>query len=301
MMEATGVLPEGRISINCLGLWNDEQRDAYKPIVDFAHAMGTKIGIQLAHAGRKGSTMPPGSDHPIASIAEGGWSAPAPSEIPFGKMPTPHAMSSEEIKNAVAAFGTAAKRAVDAGFDLVEIHAAHGYLIHQFLSPLSNARSDEYGGSFENRTRFLVQIVGAIRAAIPESMPLFVRISATDWVDGGWDLPQSIELARVLKHIGVDLIDVSSGALSDKQQIPVGPGYQVPFASAIKAEAEIPTSAVGMIHEAEFANEIVASGKADAVMAARAFLRNPRWALDVAHQLGADIKWPSQIAMGKRK
>ena len=300
MMEATGVLPEGRISINCLGLWNDEQRDAYKPIVEFAHAMGTKIGIQLAHAGRKGSTMPPGSDHPFASVAEGGWSAPAPSEIPFGKMPMPHAMSIEEIKNTVAAFGTAAKRAVEAGFDLVEIHAAHGYLIHQFLSPLSNARSDEYGGSFENRTRFLVQIVNAIRAVIPQSMTLFVRISATDWVEGGWDLPQSIELARVLKHIGVDLIDVSSGALSDKQQIPVGPGYQVPFASAIKAEAEIPTSAVGMIHEAEFANEIVASGKADAVMAARTFLRNPRWALDVAHQLGADIQWVPQLKMGKK-
>ncbi len=300
MMEATGVLPEGRISINCLGLWNDEQRDAYKPIVEFAHAMGTKIGIQLAHAGRKGSTMPPGSDHPFSSVAEGGWSAPAPSEIPFGKMPTPYAMNIEEIKNTVAAFGTAAKRAVEAGFDLVEIHAAHGYLIHQFLSPLSNARSDEYGGSFENRTRFLVQIVNAIRAVIPQSMPLFVRISATDWVDGGWDLSQSIELARVLKHVGVDLIDVSSGALSDKQQIPVGPGYQVPFASAIKAEAEIPTSAVGMIHEAEFANEIVASGKADAVMAARTFLRNPRWALDVAHQLGADTHWVPQLKMGKR-
>jgi len=301
VMEATGVLPEGRISINCLGLWNDEQRDAYKPIVEFAHTMGTKIGIQLAHAGRKGSTMPPGSDHPFASVAEGGWSAPAPSEIPFGKMPMPQAMSIEEIKNTVAAFGTAAKRAVEAGFDLVEIHAAHGYLIHQFLSPLSNARSDEYGGSFEDRTRFLVQIVNAIRAVIPQSMPLFVRISATDWVEGGWDLPQSIELARVLKHIGVDLIDVSSGALSDKQQIPVGPGYQVPFASAIKAEAEIPTSAVGMIHEAEFAGEIVASGKADAVMAARAFLRNPRWALDVAHQLGAEIKWQPQLSMGKKR
>jgi 2,4-dienoyl-CoA reductase-like NADH-dependent reductase (Old Yellow Enzyme family) len=301
MMEATGVLPEGRISINCLGLWNDEQRDAYKPIVEFAHAMGTKIGIQLAHAGRKGSTMPPGSDHPIASIAEGGWSAPAPSEIAYGKLSVPHAMSIDEVKKAVVAFGAAAERAVDAGFDLVEIHAAHGYLIHQFLSPLSNARSDEYGGSFENRTRFLVQIVGAIRAAIPESMPLFVRISATDWVEGGWDLPQSIELARVLKNIGVDLIDVSSGALSDKQQIPIGPGYQVPFAEAIKKEAEIPTNAVGMIDEAEFANELVASGKVDAVMAARAFLRNPRWALDVAHELGADIKWPQQIAMGKRK
>jgi 2,4-dienoyl-CoA reductase-like NADH-dependent reductase (Old Yellow Enzyme family) len=299
MMEATGVLPEGRISINCLGLWNDEQRDAYKPIVQFAHAMGTKIGIQLAHAGRKGSTMPPGSDHPFASVAEGGWSAPAPSEIPFGKMPTPHAMSIEEIKNTVAAFAAAAQRAVNAGFDLVEIHAAHGYLIHQFLSPLSNARTDEFGGSFENRTRFLVQIVNAIRAVIPQSMPLFVRISATDWVEGGWDLPQSIELARVLKHIGVDLIDVSSGALSDKQQISVGPGYQVPFASAIKAEAEIPTSAVGMIHEAEFANDVIASGKADAVMAARAFLRNPRWALDVAHQLRADINWVKQLERGK--
>lgn len=301
MMEATGVLPEGRISINCLGLWNDEQRDAYKPIVEFAHAMGAKIGIQLAHAGRKGSTMPPGSNHPIASIAEGGWSAPAPSEIAFGKLSVPHAMSSDEVKKTVVAFGAAAERAVDAGFDLVEIHAAHGYLIHQFLSPLSNARSDEYGGSFENRTRFLVQIVGAIRAAIPESMPLFVRISATDWVEEGWNLPQSIELARVLKNIGVDLIDVSSGALSDKQQIPIGPGYQVPFAEAIKKEAEIPTNAVGMIDEAEFANELVASGKVDAVMAARAFLRNPRWALDVAHELGADIKWPQQIAMGKRK
>ena len=301
MMEATGVLPEGRISINCLGLWNDQQRDALKPIVEFAHAMGTKIGIQLAHAGRKGSTMPPGSDHPFASIEEGGWSAPAPSDIPFGKMPTPHAMSVDEIKQTVAGFASAAQRAVEAGFDVVEIHAAHGYLIHQFLSPLSNIRTDEYGGVFENRTRFLVQVVNAIRAVIPDSMPLFVRISATDWVDGGWDLAQSIELARVLKHIGVDLIDVSSGALSDKQQIPLGPGYQVPFAAAIKGEAEIPTIAVGLIDEAEFANEIVASGKADAVMAARAFLRHPRWAFDVAHQLGADITWPRQISMGKKR
>ena len=301
MMEATGVLPEGRISINCLGLWNDEQRDALKPIVDFAHQMRTKIGIQLAHAGRKGSTMPPGADHPFASREEGGWSAPAPSAIAFGKMPVPHEMSIDEIKRTVAGFADAAKRAVDAGFDLVEIHAAHGYLIHQFLSPLSNQRTDEYGGDFENRTRFLVQVVNAVRAAIPDSMPLFVRISATDWVDGGWDLAQSIDLARVLKHIGVDLIDVSSGALSDKQQIPVGPGYQVPFAEAIKKEAGIPTNAVGMIHEAAFANELVASEKVDAVMAARAFLRHPRWALDVAAQLGADIDWPRQISMGKRK
>jgi len=301
MMEATGVLPEGRISINCLGLWNDAQRDALKPIVDFVHEMKTKIGIQLAHAGRKGSTMPPGSDHPFASIEEGGWNAPAPSEIPFGKMPVPHGMSVEEIKRTVTAFADAAKRAVDAGFDLVEIHGAHGYLIHQFLSPLSNQRTDEYGGSFENRTRFLVQIVHAIRAVIPESMPLFIRISATDWVDGGWDLAQSIDLARILKHIGVDLIDVSSGALSDQQQIPLGPGYQVPFAEAIKKEVGIPTNAVGLIHEAVFANELVASGKVDAVMAARAFLRNPRWASDVAAQLGVDIDWPRQISMGKKR
>ena len=301
MMEATGVLPEGRISINCLGLWNDQQRDALKPIVEFAHQMKTKIGIQLAHAGRKGSTMPPGADHPFASVEEGGWSAPAPSAIAFGKMPVPHEMTHDEIKKTVAAFASAAQRAVDAGFDLVEIHAAHGYLIHQFLSPLSNQRTDEYGGDFENRTRFLVQVVNAVRAAIPDPMPLFVRISATDWVDGGWDLAQSNDLARVLKHIGVDLIDVSSGGLSELQQISPAPGYQVPFAEAIKKEAGIPTNAVGMIHEAEFANELVASGKADAVMAARAFLRHPRWALDAAAQLGADIEWPRQISMGKRR
>jgi 2,4-dienoyl-CoA reductase-like NADH-dependent reductase (Old Yellow Enzyme family) len=301
MMEATGVLPEGRISINCLGLWNDEQRDALKPIVEFAHQMKTKIGIQLAHAGRKGSTMPPGADHPFASVEEGGWSAPAPSAIAFGKIPVPHEMTHDEIKKTVAAFGSAAQRAVDADFDLVEIHAAHGYLIHQFLSPLSNHRTDEYGGDFENRTRFLVQVVDAVRAAIPDSMPLFVRISATDWVDGGWDLAQSIDLARILKHIGVDLIDVSSGGLSELQQISPVPGYQVPFAEAIKKEAGIPTNAVGMIHEAAFANELVASEKVDAVMAARAFLRHPRWALDAAAQLGADIDWPRQISMGKRR
>ena len=300
MMEATGVLPEGRISINCLGLWNDAQRDALKPIVEFAHAMGTKIGIQLAHAGRKGTTMPPGSEHPFATVAEGGWSAPAPSEIPFGKMPTPHEMTVDEIKKTVTAFADAAKRAVDAGFDLVEIHAAHGYLIHQFLSPLSNHRSDEYGGAFENRSRFLVEIVNAIRSVIPDSMPLFVRISATDWVDGGWDLAQSIDLARVLKHTGVDLIDVSSGGLSDQQKISPAPGYQVPFAEAIKNEVGIPVNAVGMIHEASFANELVSSGKVDAVMAARAFLRHPRWPFDVAAELGADIDWPIQLERGKR-
>ena len=301
MMEATGVLPEGRISINCLGLWNEEQRDALKPIVDFAHQMKTKIGIQLAHAGRKGSTMPPGADHPFASVEEGGWSAPAPSAIAFGKMPVPHEMSVDEITRTVAGFADAAQRAVAAGFDVIELHGAHGYLIHQFLSPLSNHRADEYGGDFENRTRFLVQVVNAVRAAIPDSMPLFVRISATDWVDGGWDLAQSIDLARVLKHIGVDLIDVSSGGLSELQQISPAPGYQVPFAEAIKKEVGIATNAVGMIHEADFANELVSSGKVDAVMAARAFLRHPRWALDAAAQLGADIDWPRQILMGKRK
>ena len=301
MMEATGVLPEGRISINCLGLWNEEQRDALKPIVDFAHQMKTKIGIQLAHAGRKGSTMPPGADHPFASVEEGGWRAPAPSAIAFGKMPVPHEMSIDEIKRTITGFADAAERAVAAGFDVIELHGAHGYLIHQFLSPISNHRTDVYGGDFENRTRFLVQVVNAVRAAIPDSMPLFVRISATDWVDGGWDLTQSIDLARVLKHIGVDLIDVSSGGLSELQQISPAPGYQVPFAEAIKKEVGIPTNAVGMIHEAEFANELVASGKVDAVMAARAFLRHPRWAFDVAHELGAEVEWPRQISMGKRR
>ena len=300
MMEATGVSPEGRISTQCLGLWNDEQAERLKPIVKFAHQMETKIGIQLAHAGRKGSCLPPWSDHPMASLDEGGWECVAPSAISFGgKYPTPRSLSEIEIAELVAAFGSAAKRAVSAGFDLVEIHAAHGYLIHQFLSPLSNTREDEYGGSFENRIRFLLEIIDAVRSAIPDSMPLFLRISASDWLDGGWTIDDSVALAKIAKVRGVDLIDVSSGGTSSGAPVPVGPGYQVPFADQIRNQADIPTAAVGLITEPEQAEEIVSSGKADAVMMAREFLRNPRWPLFAAQKLGSEVNWPVQLLRGK--
>jgi len=300
MMEASGVVPEGRISTKCLGLWNEEQSKRLKPIVDFAHSMGTKIGIQLAHAGRKASCLPPWSDHPMASKEEGGWECVAPSPISFGgKYPVPRELTKNEIEELVRSFASAAKRAVAAGFDLVEIHAAHGYLIHQFLSPISNQRNDEYGGSFENRTRFILDIARAVRNAIPESMPLFTRISASDWLEGGWTIDDSVQLSKLLKVAGVDLIDVSSGGTSSGAPVPVGPGYQVPFATKIKEEAAIPTCAVGLITQAHQADEIVRSGNADAVMMAREFLRNPRWPLAAAQDLKAEVSWPVQLIRGK--
>ena len=300
MMEASGVVPEGRISTKCLGLWNEEQSKRLKPIVDFAHSMGTKIGIQLAHAGRKASCLPPWSDHPMASKEEGGWECVAPSPISFGgKYPVPRELTRNEIEELVRSFASAAKRAVAAGFDLVEIHAAHGYLIHQFLSPISNQRDDEYGGSFENRIRFILDIARAVRNAIPESMPLFTRISASDWLEGGWTIEDSVQLSKLLKEAGVDLIDVSSGGTSSGAPVPVGPGYQVPFATKIKEEAAIPTCAVGLITQAHQADEIVRSGNADAVMMAREFLRNPRWPLAAAQELNAEVSWPVQLIRGK--
>jgi 2,4-dienoyl-CoA reductase-like NADH-dependent reductase (Old Yellow Enzyme family) len=298
--EATGVVPEGRISIGCPGLYNDEQIAAWKHINDFVHTQGVKIGIQLAHAGRKAGTTLPGSDHTMATPEEGGWQAVAPSAIAFPGYPEPRELTRVEIKSLVHSFGTAAKNAVAAGFDLVEIHAAHGYLIHSFYSSLSNTRTDEYGGSYENRTRFLKEIVEEVRAAIPESMPLFVRISASDWTDGGWTIEESIQLAPELTAMGVDLIDVSSGGNVSGAAITVGPGYQLHFADAIKNSGGATTSAVGMITQAEQAEEIIASGKADAVMMAREFLRNPRWPLAAAATLGQEVKWPKQIERGKR-
>lgn len=300
MMEATGVTPEGRISTTCLGLWNDEQRNRLKPIVEFAHSQGTKIGIQLAHAGRKGSCLAPWRDHPMATVDEGGWQCVAPSAIAFGgKYPTPRALTKDEIVGLVTAFAAAARRAVAAGFDLVEIHAAHGYLIHQFLSPISNNRSDEYGGTFANRTRFLKEVASAVRAAIPDSMPLFLRISASDWLDGGWSIDESVALAQELRDMGVDLIDVSSGGTSSGAPVPVGPGYQVPFADRIRNEAKIPTAAVGLITQPHQAEEVIESGKADAVMMAREFLRNPRWPLYAAGVLGVEVDWPVQLERAK--
>ncbi|MBU6352856.1 MAG: NADH:flavin oxidoreductase/NADH oxidase [Actinomycetales bacterium] len=300
MMEASGVTPEGRISTKCLGLWNDNQTDRLRPIVDFAHSFGAKIGIQLAHAGRKGSCLPPWSDHPMASKEEGGWESVAPSPISFGgKYPVPRELTISEIKELVRSFADAAQRVASVGFDLVEIHAAHGYLIHQFLSPLSNQRSDDYGGSFENRVRFIIDIVKAVRVVIPDSMPLFVRISATDWLEGGWTIDDSIELSKTLKNCGVDLIDVSSGGTSSGAPVPVGPGYQVPLAHQIRVESQIPTSAVGMITDPQQAEAIIAEGRADAVMLGREMLRNPRWAFHAAHVLGAEVKWPNQLLRAK--
>jgi 2,4-dienoyl-CoA reductase-like NADH-dependent reductase (Old Yellow Enzyme family) len=300
MMEASGVVPEGRISTACLGIWNEAQTERLKPIVDFAHSMGTKIGIQLAHAGRKASCLPPWSDHPMASKAEGGWDCVAPSAISFGgKYPVPKELTVAEIKTLVKSFADAAKRAVMAGFDLVEIHAAHGYLIHQFLSPISNKRNDEYGGSFENRIRFFIEITEAVRKAIPDAMPLFARISASDWLEDGWTIDESVELCKLLKSAGVDLIDVSSGGTSSGAPVPVGPGYQVPFAERIRRESNIFTCAVGLITEAHQANEVVESGRADAVMMAREFLRNPRWPLQAAKELNAEVSWPNQLLRGK--
>lgn len=299
MAEATGVVAEGRISIGCPGLYNDEQVAAWAPIVEFAHSMGSKMGIQLAHAGRKGGTALPWSDHRMATPEEGGWQAVAPSAIAFEGYPEPHALTVQEIQELVKSFGVAAKRALAAGFDLVEIHAAHGYLLHEFYSPLSNHRTDEYGGDFQGRTRFLKEVVKEVRTSIPDSTPLFVRISASDWTQDGWTVEDSVQLANELSALGVDLIDTSSGGNVHNAKITPGPGYQVPFAEAIRHGASITTSAVGMITDPVQANEIIESGKADAVMLARELLRNPRWPLHAAKVLGVDIKWPHQIDRGK--
>lgn len=293
--EASGVTPEGRITPSCPGLWSEDHVAAFGPIVDFAHSMGTRIGIQLAHAGRKGSTHEPWNGSGSVPLDAGGWETLAPSAIPFGTYATPRALTREEIADLVETFVEAAKRVVAIGFDVVEIHAAHGYLLHQFLSPLSNLRDDEYGGEFSGRTRFLREVVAAVRNAIPASMPLFVRVSATDWVEDGWDLAQTIELAKDFRELGVDLIDVSSGGLVHDAKIPFGPNYQVPFAAAIRKEAGIATSAVGLITEPAQAEEIIARGSADAVMLARAFLRNPHWAQNAAESLGVIIPWPKQF------
>ncbi|MGE5603467.1 MAG: NADH:flavin oxidoreductase/NADH oxidase [Nitrososphaerales archaeon] len=278
IVEATAVEARGRISARDLGLWNEEQAVALAPIVAFMAEHGAVPAIQLAHAGRKAAV--PG--------------AIAPSAVAFEKMPVPQAMGSAEIEAVIAAFERSARYAVAAGFQAIEIHAAHGYLLHEFLSPLSNLRTDEYGGSLENRGRLLREMVEIVRATLPAGLPLFVRISATDWVEGGWDVDESVELAQMLGSLGVDLIDASSGGLSAAQQIKLGPGYQVPFAERIRREANICTAAVGLITEATYADAVVREGKADAVLIARASLRNPYWPLQAAKQLGREVNIPFQ-------
>lgn len=299
MVEATGVVPEGRISIACTSLHTQAHADAFKPMINFAHSHNVKMGIQLAHAGRKASTMRPWDDHRMATTDEGGWQSVSSSAIAFHGYTEPRALTVDEIHQLSVEFVAAAKRAIDVGFDVIEIHAAHGYLMHQFYSPLSNTRTDEYGGSFDNRVRFLLETVAAVRAAIPASTPLFVRISATDWVDGGWNLVDSIQLCAQLKALGVDLIDVSTGGNVHNAPIKATPGFQVPFAAAIRAEAAIMTAAVGLITEAEQAQYIIETGEADAVFLARAMIRNPRWALNAAEKLGVKIAWPHQLERGQ--
>ena len=299
MVEATAVVPEGRISIGCPSIEDEDHALAFKPIIDFAHTHGVKMGIQLAHAGRKASTLLPSDNHAIATPDRGGWKAVAPSAIAYHGYPEPHELTTLEIKLLVRDFAAAALRAVEVGFDVIEIHAAHGYLLHQFYSPLANTRTDEYGGDFEGRTRLLVEVAQAIREVIPEGVPLLVRISATDWVDNGWNLIDSIELSKILKVIGVDLIDVSTGGNVHNAPITASPGFQVPFATAIRIEAGIATSAVGMITEPEQAQHILETGEADAIFIARAALRNPRWPLMASEKLGVKIDWPFQLDRGR--
>lgn len=294
--EAAAVTAEGRITPRDLGLWKDEHIPGLRRIVDFIHSEGRHAGVQLAHAGRKASTAPPWDGGKMVSPEAGGWAdVAAPSPLPFAAdYPSPQALNKAGITAVVEAFRTATARAVEAEFDVLEIHAAHGYLLHEFLSPLSNKRNDEYGGSLANRMRVAVETVDAVRRVWPENRPLWVRISAKDWVAGGWDEEQSVELARVLREHGVDLIDVSSGGMVPDAKIPAGPGYQTPFAEKIRREAHIATGAVGMITEPAQADQIIRNGQADVVLLAREMLRDPYWPLHAAEVLRAEISWPVQ-------
>jgi len=293
--EATAVEERGRISAADTGIYDDAHADSWRPIAQFIREHGAVTGMQLAHAGRKASTAAPWTGGKPVLPQNGGWKPVAPSAIAFdGGYTMPHALSLAEIEGVIAAFQKAAARAVAAGFEILEIHAAHGYLIHQFLSPLSNTRNDEFGGTFENRVRFPLRVVAAVRSVVPERLPLFVRVSATDWKEGGWDLAQTIELARRLKGAGVDLIDASSGGAVSGVAIPFGPGYQTKFSEAIRSQAGIATGAVGMITEPTQAETILATGQADLVFLARELLRDPYWPRRAAHVLGVKIKAPVQ-------
>ncbi len=295
--EAVHTEARGRITSYCLGLWNNAQRDRMKRVVDFIASQEAIPAIQLGHAGRKGSVTRPWEGTRPVSVDNGGWEVIGASSLAFAAdWPTPFAMTRDMIEQSLDNFAKCVRRARDAGFRILEIHAAHGYLIHQFLSPLSNHREDEYGGSFENRIRFLLETIDAVRSAWPRELPLFVRISSTDWVEGGWTLDDSVALGRLLKATGdVDLIDCSSGGNDPRQRIPIHPGYQVPFAAAIKTRTGLMTGAMGLIHGADLAESIVANGQADLVVLGRTLLADPIWPLRAAHQLkAANVKWPVQ-------
>jgi 2,4-dienoyl-CoA reductase-like NADH-dependent reductase (Old Yellow Enzyme family) len=295
MVEATAVSPEGRISPDDSGIWNDAQAQAFKAIARFIKEQGAVPGIQLAHAGRKASCSPPWLGGGPLGVDERGWQPLAPGAAAFDAgHPVPRAMTLEDMDQVEHQFQAAARRALAAGFEVVELHMAHGYLLHEFLSPLVNRREDDYGGNLDNRLRFPLRVARAVRAEWPERLPVFARISATDWMAGGWDIEQSVILARQLKEIGVDLIDCSSGFAVPNEAIPFGPGFQVPFAARVRAEAGIAGGAVGFITEPAQAEQIVATGQADAVFLGRQMLRDPYWPLHAAQALHADTAWPIQ-------
>ncbi|HZP05535.1 MAG TPA: NADH:flavin oxidoreductase/NADH oxidase [Terracidiphilus sp.] len=304
--EANAVSPEGRITPADLGIYRDDHVAGLRRITGFLHQHGAYVGTQLAHAGRKASMAVPWEPARLIPPSEGGWQPVGPSAIRFDEAyAVPAALDRAGLDKIVADFRAATRRAIDAGFDLVEIHAAHGYLLHEFLSPLSNQRTDEYGGSFENRVRFPLEVVRAVRATWPQHLPAFIRISATDWapesLGPAWDLPQSVEFARLLKREGIDLVDVSSGGNHPAQQIPVGPGYQVHHAQVVRSEADVPTGAVGMITEPAQADQIVRTGQADLVLLARELLRHPYWPLHAAQTLHQRITWPVQYARAAQR
>jgi 2,4-dienoyl-CoA reductase-like NADH-dependent reductase (Old Yellow Enzyme family) len=293
--EASAVTPEGRISPQDLGVWDDRHIAGLTRAARLIRGQGAAAGMQLAHAGRKGSTSRPSDGGRIVPIADGGWVPLGPGGEPFSSTyPTPRALDLAGIQSVVEAFARAAGRALAAGFDVVEVHAAHGYLLHEFMSPLVNTRRDEYGGSYDNRIRLCIEVVEAVRAVWPDHLPVFVRISSTDWVEGGWDLDQSVELARRLRDRGVDLVDCSSGGAVADAKIPLAPGYQVPFAERIRREAGVATGAVGLITEPAQADAIVRGGRADCVLLARELLRDPYWPLRAARELGQHVRWPVQ-------
>lgn len=301
IMEATAVSPEGRISPADLGLWKDEQIAPLGRITDFIHQQGSVACIQLAHAGYKASSAAPWNGGLLVQPSDGGWQTVSPSEVLLSDKKTySKVLSIQEIQRIIKAFQSSAKRAIEAGFKIIEIHAAHGYLINEFLSPLGNKRTDEYGGSFENRTRFLMEIIDAVQEVIAEDFPLFVRISATDWVENGWTINDSVQLAELLKNKNIDLVDCSSGGFVSPKEIPIGLNYQVPLAEEIRAKTGIKTGAVGMIVSAQQANEIVTTGKADLVLLAREMLRNPYFPQNAAHELGYEIELPNQYLRGKK-
>lgn len=298
--EATAVCPEGRITPYDLGIWKDDHIEGYKKLVNLVHSHNAKAGIQIAHAGRKASCAKPWEGGHQLLPEKGGWQAVAPSALPYNETEVkPLALDSARIEKVIADFRNAAARAAKAGFDVLEIHSAHGYLLHEFLSPLSNKRTDNYGGSFENRSRLLLEIVDAVKTVWPSNLPLFVRISATDWMEDGWNVDEAIRLADLLKAKGVDLIDTSSGGLSPHQKIQLGPGYQVPFAERIRKETGIRTGSVGLITTAHQAEDILKQNKADLILLGRELLRNPYFALHAAKELGAEIPWPLQYARAK--